>query len=76
MKTRQCNMPGCTKKAAPGKRKCWAHVKAKYRADNPVKAAYQNLRTSARRRGKEFTLTFEEFCFDNKYIKGNAEKID
>jgi hypothetical protein len=37
MEKRQCNIPGCTKNAAPGKRKCWAHVKAKYRADKKAK---------------------------------------
>lgn len=32
-----------------------------YRAKYPEKAAYQNLRSSAKRRGKAFDLTYEEF---------------
>jgi len=32
------------------------------RKKNPVKARYENLRCSARRRGKEFTLAYDVFC--------------
>ncbi len=75
MEKRRCNVDDCKKNAAPGKKKCWAHVKSKYRADNPVKSAYQNLRTSSKKRGKEFSLTFEEFeqfCVESEYIKGKG----
>jgi hypothetical protein len=40
-----------------------------------VKTAYQNLRQSAQRRGKEFTLTleeFEKFAIETNYIIGKG----
>lgn len=33
----------------------------KYRKNNPVKASFYNLKNNAKRRGKKFNLTFEEF---------------
>ena len=35
--------------------------KRQWRLDNPMKCAYQTLKYNAKRRGKIFTLTFEEF---------------
>lgn len=32
-----------------------------WRERNPVRAAYLNLKSNAKRRGKQFELTFEEF---------------
>lgn len=43
----------------------------KYRENNPQRYAYMTLRDNAKRRGKEFTITFEEFqrfCYRYKYI--------
>lgn len=42
-----------------------------------MKAAFQTLRQNARRRGKEFTLTFEDFeafCYAFDYIAGKGRK--
>jgi len=33
----------------------------KWRENNPIRAAYLNLKNNAKRRGKEFLLTFEQF---------------
>lgn len=41
--------------------KCYACAKRQYRNKNPEKATYQTLRANAKRRGKPFKLTFEEF---------------
>ena len=35
--------------------------KARWRIKHPMKAAYQTLKYNAKRRGKEFTITYEEF---------------
>ena len=40
---------------------CGSHAKELWRIRNPVHAAYDNLRASARKRRKVFTLTFKEF---------------
>lgn len=40
---------------------CGSHAKELWRMNNPVHAAYDNLRASARKRRKVFTLTFKEF---------------
>jgi len=40
---------------------CGSHHKEKWRMDNPAHAAFDNLRTSARKRKIPFDLTLEEF---------------
>lgn len=40
---------------------CGHHHKALWRQKNPEKAAYDNLRASARKRHKAFSITFEDF---------------
>lgn len=47
-----------------GKRRniCEACSSRKYRKNHPLKSAYQNLKNNAKRRGKEFSLTLEQFA--------------
>lgn len=40
---------------------CGSHAKEQWRLNNPVHCAYDCLRSSARRRKKEFTLTLDQF---------------
>lgn len=43
-----------------------------YKANNPIKYAYFTLRNNAKRRGKEFNITFEyfkKFCKKHEYIQ-------
>lgn len=40
---------------------CGSHAKEKWRMDNPAHAAYDDLRSSARKRKITFDLTLEEF---------------
>lgn len=56
-----CRVWGCRKKRAKERMLCWQHNKQLVRARNPAKAAYSILRDNAKRRGKEFTLTLEQF---------------
>lgn len=56
----------CMKRITKKQRKndglcCYACKKRKYRERHPYENAYHNLRGNARRRGKDFSLTFEEF---------------
>lgn len=49
------------------------------RLKNPEKYAYQTLKDNAKRRGKEFTLTFEqfnEFAIKTNYIARKGRKKD
>jgi len=53
--------------------------KAKWRKKYPLKAAYQTLKYNAKRRGKEFDLTFEqfkEFAIKTKYEKKRGVYAD
>lgn len=50
------------KTASNGRQKhTHACVKKRFREANPMKQVYYDLRTNAKRRGKEFAITFEEF---------------
>lgn len=58
---------------------CPCCAKRNYRAKYPMKAAYQNLRSNAKRRGKVFQITFEEFalfCRRTQYITYKGKKKD
>lgn len=60
-KTSICNVRGCSRKIH-GDGMCVTHYRREWRNKNPLKSSYQNLKTNANRRGKEFTITFEYFC--------------
>ena len=50
-----------------------------YRRKNPMQAAYQNLKSNAKRRGHDFTLTFkqfEDFATATDYIIKKGKSID
>ena len=51
----------------------------KYRASNPLRYVWQNLKDNAKRRGKEFTLTFEQwesFLSTNNYMEERGRGSD
>lgn len=61
-----CSVYRCTRSArSPTKSQTFSHCHTccsrLFRLRNPDKYAYGNLRSSARKRGIEFNLTFEEF---------------
>jgi len=56
-----CKTDSCTKEAEKGRSLCHACAKRRYVEKHPFKFAYQNLKGNAKRRGKVFDLTFEEF---------------
>lgn len=57
---------------------CHTCLKRQYRERNPMQAAYSNLKHNAKRRGKEFTLTIEEFilfCTETEYMKNKGRNV-
>lgn len=56
-----CITSGCRKPKAPGRRECHSCRKRNYAKRNPLRYAYNNLKQNAKRRGKEFDLTFDQF---------------
>lgn len=70
-----------TKKGIRFGKHCTTCDKKKWRANNPMKAAYQTLRQNTRRRSKQqgkpkpFTITFEDFkkfCYETNYMAGKG----
>lgn len=70
-----CATKHCRNKRSGASKKCSKCNQRIYRERNPMKAAFQNLKSNAKRRGKEFSLTFEqfeEFCVKCEYLKGKG----
>lgn len=67
-----CRTPHCLNDAAPGRTICEKCKSRKYREKHLVKSLYIILRSNAKRRGKIFTLTLDEwiiFCAETNYHK-------
>jgi len=67
---RMCATKNCRRKARAGRRRCTTCTKRLWRERHPISYLYDNLRTHARERGKDFTLTLEQFsafCADTGY---------
>jgi len=58
---RKCATKYCRKKAAAKSTKCHSCIKKAYAERHPVRYAFNNLKQNAKRRGKSFELTFEQF---------------
>lgn len=72
-----CVTPFCIKKHRPDRHCCYSCIKAQYRQKYPIKYAYQVLKNNARRRGKQFSLTlqeFESFVILNDYMNKRGTK--
>lgn len=50
------------KPAAPGRRVCWRCHHKRWADRHPRRVLYWNINTSARKRGIEFSITYDEFC--------------
>ncbi len=86
----KCMAKRCTKKPRDLKTRpkshqlCGRHAKQLWRLQNPLHAAFDNLRSSARKRKIPFNLTleqFREFTNNTDYVEGkgrrpNALQID
>jgi len=57
-----CITKHCRNKRARGK-KCYTCISREQTLKNPMGRAYRNLKSNAKRRGKSFTLTYEQFAY-------------
>lgn len=67
-----CKHKFCRRSAAKGRRECNTCSSRIHRTENPIRYAYQNLKDNAKRRGKRFQLTLEqftEFAVKTEYIE-------
>lgn len=70
-KRTRCKSPYC-RNHSHGRQFCSTCRNRKFRAADPIRAAYNNLKSSATRRGLEFTITldyFRRFCYKYKFVK-------
>lgn len=63
-----CITNRCMKPSAKNKSYCHCCISKRYRANNPEMYAYSNLKQNAKKRGKEFDLSFEDFTI---FLKKN-----
>lgn len=66
-----CAAEGCSNIPKGNRKLCNTHRSQLSRLKDPVRYAYNNLRTSANRRGIFFDLTydqFSEFCYETEYL--------
>lgn len=76
---KKCSEEGCRKTFNSKGNICGGCRSRRYRAANPMMASYINLRANAKRRGKVFTITFEdfkEFCYETDYMVGKGRTKD
>lgn len=72
---RYCVTNGCKNRCKQYGTVCSSCASRVYRQNHPVRYAYNTLKTNAKRRGKEFTITFEyfqQFCYETNYIAGKG----
>lgn len=68
----KCINDGCDNEARPGRHTCYKCKSRKYKQDHPLEYWFNALRNNAHRRGKQFTLTinqFKMFCERTGYDK-------
>lgn len=73
----KCLVIGCSKLARKGKKFCCKHEHEQRKEKNPYLYWYGVLRRNAKRRGKTFTITLEdftEFCKETNYINTKGRK--
>lgn len=71
-----CKAYRCSNKQTPKDRFCGKHRHRYNKENNPVSYKYNLLRSNARRRGKGFDLSleeFEKFCADSGYLEDTGK---
>lgn len=66
-----CVAHGCSNPPGTRDRFCWKHRKRYKKEHNPISYTYQILKGNARRRGKVFNLTIDQFrifCEKTNYL--------
>ncbi len=73
---RTCKSEGCGRSIKGRGYYCKHCYNKRYKEKNPERYAYRNLKSNAKSRGKEFTITFDyfkQFCFETEYIKNKGK---
>ena len=66
-----CITKWCRNNKEHWRRRCWKCTKRQYAKRHPIRNCYHVLRANAKRRGKEFNLTLEQFrkfAIETSYI--------
>lgn len=74
----KCKTKYCRNAPKKGRTCSTCHTR-EYRKNNPYRYSYNNLKSNAKRRGKEFNLTFEEFkefSIKTNYLIGKGRSKD
>lgn len=80
----KCSTKGCKNEAAKFRTVCETCKHKAYREKNPKRVFFLNFRKAAKRRGKEFDLTYDQFLdfcnktgyFEKRGTSGDALQID
>jgi hypothetical protein len=76
-KPKKCLTRYCKREVKRG-RYCFTCTSRRSRAANPLKWSYWNLKANSKRRGKEFSLTmdeFRQFCEQTNYLAGKGRTL-
>ena len=71
----KCTVTGCKKMKGKNRTVCYAHAMQRRKEKDPLRYSYYDWKANAKRRGKEFTITleqFREFAQKNILIKGRG----
>ena len=74
-----CAVKFCRNERMSDRKLCSKHNMQLWRARNPTRNAYNNVRGKAKQRKVEFTLTFEEFCSIDEatgYVSAKGQDMD
>jgi hypothetical protein len=74
-----CRVRSCRNPHAPARTLCYKHHMKLWRARNPMRATYNNVKGKAKQRKIAFSLTFDEFvsiCEASGYIEGKGHAPD
>ena len=72
LKNGKCVVKFCRRNHKKESKYCRHHLYLREIEVNPEKVAYNNLKGNAKRRGKEFSLTFDEFLY---FLKLNPDHM-
>jgi len=72
----KCATKQCRNERAKRRTLCHKCKARRYAKNNPIQISYQNLRGNAKKRGKQFDLTFDEFkewAVKTEYMMGKGK---
>lgn len=72
----KCATKYCRNKRVHHRTVCWNCKRRLYKERHPERYAYENLRNNARRRGKEFLISYDEFLqfsIETNYMLGKGK---